>query len=106
MAEETPTRQQRRRKAQKPDQADQPVRTVEVVIPGRTEKATFRRFNTRDFLALRRGNLSDVETIDMTLEAIIEYPGDPLDLPVEDLLAMTANWIAAMTEVAVPPQTA
>lgn len=97
------TRQQRRHAEQKPDV---PVRTVEVPIPNTDATATMKRFNTRDYLRLRRGDLDDLATIDMTLGAIVDFPGDPLDLPVEDLLALTERWVAAVTEVVVPPPTA
>lgn len=85
---------------------ERPVRTVQVVVPGEDTKATMRAFTTRDFLALRRGDTSDLVTIDLTLAAVVDFPGDPLDLPLEDLLTVTTNWIAAVADAIVPPPNA
>lgn len=69
---------------------------------------TMRQFSSREYIAMRRGEYQDVDLMEMTVAAIVEYlPGqDPLDLPPDELLGLTAAWIEARKEQAIPPPTA
>lgn len=66
---------------------------------------TMRRFTTRDFLAVGKGDLDPLQMIELTLHAIVEYlPGkDPLDLDPEQVPDILDAWISAAKEVAFPP---
>jgi hypothetical protein len=84
------------------------IRPVVVPIPGDRGTATMRAFTAREFIAMRKGTMSDVEIMEMTAGAVIRMPDglDPLDLPPEDLLGLTANWLEAKKDEVVPPPSA
>ena len=90
------------RKLPNPD----PSLTVEV--PGGRGRITMRPFTTREYIAMRRSDFNDVELMEMTIAAVVEYlPGkDPLDLPPLVCLGLATAWLDAGMEEAVSPPTA
>lgn len=77
--------------------------TVTVEYGGQTYR--MRRFTTRDYVALRKGDMDDLAVIESVCAAVIEGP-DPMDLPVEQTLELLTAWMNAMSESALPPATA
>lgn len=69
---------------------------------------TMRKFTTRDLLAILKRELSNVELLELTIAAIVEYlPGkDPLDLAPDEVSEILDAWMAAAKEAALPPVTA
>lgn len=82
--------------------------TVRVEVPGGRGTITMRPLTSKEYIAIRRGEVDDVGLLEMTASAVVEYlPGqDPLDLPPVDLAELASNWIEAIGERAVPPATA
>lgn len=76
--------------------------TVSVELDGQT--FTMRRFTTRDFITIRKGEMDDVALIEVICAAVVEGP-DPLDLPLEQTFDLLSRWMEAQTASAVPPPT-
>lgn len=89
---------------------------LSVAVPGDRGTIKMRQFTAREYIAMKRGELvamkrgkmDEVALMELTVAAIIEYlPGrDPWDLPPEDLLGLTGNWLAAKLDDVIPPVTA
>lgn len=79
--------------------------TLDVEVPGGRGTIKMRQFTSREYIAMKRGEYDDIAIMEMTAAAVTDYlPGkDPLDLPPETLLELAAAWIAARTELALPP---
>lgn len=77
--------------------------TLPPPIAGKT--ILMQKFTTRDFIGIRGNAWNELQMMQRTLEAIIEYvPGhDPLDLAPEQLFDVMGAWIAAKLEDALPP---
>lgn len=85
--------------------------TIRVTLPPDIDGGghiTMRQFTTRDLLGILRKEMSNVELIEMTLEAIVEYlpDKDPLDLPPDKVPPILDAWMLAKKEEALPPATA
>lgn len=80
--------------------------TIDVIMPFGTVR--MRQFTSREYIAMKRGEYADIQLMEMTADAVIDFPSgkDPLGLPPETLLELTAEWIAARTATALPPPTA
>lgn len=84
-----------------------PARLLTVPAPG-GGTIQMRQFTSRQFVAMRRGEMDEIALMEMTVAAIDKYlPGqDPWDLPPDVLLNLTAAWISAKLDDVLPPETA
>lgn len=85
--------------------------TTRVTLPAEIDGGgviTMRKFTARDLLAIVKKELSNIELVELTLDAIVEYlPGrDPLDLAPEQIPEILDTWMTARREEALPPVTA
>lgn len=64
-----------------------------------------RRFNTRDYLAIKRGEVDDARLIQMTVDAVEDstFPGDLLDLDPVHVIAIADAWAEAQKDESLPP---
>ena len=85
-----------------PEQA--PV-TVRPNGPLAGHELVMRRFNTRDYLAIKKGEVDDARLIEMTVAAVIDstFSGDLLELDPLHVVAIANAWADAQKEAALPP---
>ena len=76
-------------------------------VPFNGRVIEMRKFTSREYVAIRKGDLDDVALIEMTLGAVVKDPaGDPWDLGPAEVSSLLAAWMEAATEAALPPETA
>lgn len=85
--------------------------TIRVTVPAAIHGGgviTMREFTTRDLLGILRKDYSNVELLELTLDAIVEYlpDKDPLDLPPDRFPLILDAWMSAKEEEALPPANA
>lgn len=87
----------------KPDLPEERANLI-VPIPGGGTCVMRPLATARQYIALKKGLPHEI--MQMTADAMVAYPGDPLDLSPVDLLTLASNWVASREETAVPPPTA